>query len=85
MANYFCSIRKQRQWAEHYRPHHRLFRCSKGIIRPQKRNMTREEVSEYAEEEGFQFVSGRTYQISQGDMEEGMHTVNIVTKEQFRR
>lgn len=47
--------------------------------------MTREEVSEYAEEEGFQFVSGRTYQISQGDMEEGMHTVNIVTKEQFRR
>lgn len=85
MANYFCSIKKQRQWAEHYRPHHRLFRCSKGIIRPQKRNMTRKEVSEYAEEEGFQFVSGWTYQISQGDMEEGMHTVNIVTKEQFRR
>lgn len=85
MANYFCSHKKQQRWAESYYPHHRLFRCSKGIIRPQKRKMTGEEIKLYAEKEGFHFDFGRTYQISQGDTEENMHTVNIVTKEQFRR
>ncbi|MBD5084167.1 MAG: hypothetical protein HDT33_03640 [Clostridiales bacterium] len=85
MANYFCSVKKQRRWAEHYYPNHRLFRCSNGISRLQKRKMTRKEVSEYAEEKGFHFVSGRTYQISQGDTEGGVQTVNVVTRERFRR
>lgn len=85
MAGYFCSIDKQRRWAEYYCPNHRLFRCSRGIRRPHKRNMIRKDVSEYVEEKGFHFVSGRTYQICQGDTEEGMQTVNVVTKEQFRR
>lgn len=85
MANYFCSVDKQRRWAEHYCPNHRLFRCSKGISRLQKRSMTRKEVSEYVGEKGFQFVFGRTYQISQSGAEGDMQTVNIVTKEQFRR
>lgn len=85
MAGYFCSIDKQRRWAEYYCPNHRLFRCSKGISRLQKRNMTRKEVSEYVEENKFRLISGRTYQISQGDTEDNMHTINIITKEQFRR
>ena len=85
IAGYFCSMEKRKAWAEFYCPRRRLFRCSKGIVRPKPLRMTGEEVSNYVKEEGLCPARAYRYVVKKTQADGSTQTVNVVTREQFRR
>ena len=85
IAGYFCSADKRKRWAEFYRPHRRLFRCSKGIVRPKPIRMMRREVNDYVREEGLHPSSDSCYAVKMSNPDGTTQTLNVITREQFRR
>ena len=85
LASYFCSAEKRKRWATFYHPGQRLFRCSKGIARPSKMKMTREEVDAYVQREGYRRVSGYSCAIRQETGDGTERTLNVIVHERFRR
>ena len=85
LSAYFCSAKKKERWGKFYRPGQRLFRCSKGIIRPQRKKLKREEVDTIVEQGGFRWVSGKTYTVSCDYGDGNKHFTNVITKEQYQR
>lgn len=85
IINYLCSSKKRERWAKFYKPHRRLFRCSKGVIRPQPTHMTREEVNNYAKAESLYPTAASRYVVKRVLEKGESQILNIVTREQFRR
>ncbi len=83
IAAYFYVKDKRARWAAFYHPRKRLFRCSRGIIRPKASIMTREEVNTYVQQRNLRLSSASCHRICQKSADGSERVLNVITYEQF--
>lgn len=85
LCAYLTSTRKRLMWRAVYQPYAKLYRTSRGIVKPNITRLDRIEVGELVKARQLHFDSGYIYRVQRHNSDGTVSTLNTITREEYKK